>query len=369
MRLKTFITILILIISFQTVFAQKKDDLASAKDKINKAAAYQQMAEIDVEFASYYLGKSPNFQTFINNTIKKLNAKLLKEPKNAPFLLVRSYVYRVVAEYNNAKIEFGKNKLNDAKIKNNLALAAKDIESALKKDQSLAEYFNTRGKIRVFQCKIKVYTSEKDCYEAPLSDFNNAIFSSADSYFFFDDRIELYKIFGKDDLAQKDEELKTLIEPLVQKSYELQKQVEDNENAQNLYDLAALQYEIFDFKINKVNIDEITDDKIRLNYMLDEETLLLNALENVSKSIKLSSKSASYALRGKLYLFLGSLYEDDSNKQLAIENYNSAVTDYTQAIKLDPKSPLLYWERGVVYGNLGKEDLKKADVEMFNKLK
>jgi hypothetical protein len=369
MKLKTLLIILTLIFALQTVFAQKKDDLATAKANLNKATAFQQMAQVEMEFAAYYLGKSPNFQLFINNSIKKLNARLLKEPKNAPFLLARSNAYRIAAEYANSKNEFGKNKLNDAKIKNNLALASKDIEAALKNDKSLADYYYTRGKIRVFQCKIKVYTSESDCYDSPLSDFNNAIFSAAESYTFFDDRIELYKTFGKDDLAQKDEKLKAIIQPLVEKTYELQKQIEEKETAQNLYELASVQYEIFDFKINKISIEDIKDDSIRFNYMLDEETLLLNALENVTKSINGSSKSENYALRGKLFLFLGSLYEDASNKTLALEKYNLAVTDYTQAIKLDPKSPLLYWERGVVYGNLGKEDLKKADVEMFNKLK
>lgn len=369
MKLKTSIIILTLIISFQSVFAQKKDDLATAKDNLNKADAFQLFAKIQIELAANYLGEKNNYLVFINREIKKLNTKLLREPKNAPFLMIRSYAYYSIADYSNSKNEFGKNKLNDAKIKNNLALASKDIESALAKDKSLGDYFNTRGKIRTFQCKIKVYTSKKDCYDLPLSDFNNAIFSSADSYYFFDDRIELYKAFGNDELAQKDEELKAVIEALVRKTYELQKKIADKKNAQDLYDLANVQYEIFDFKINKVNIEEIKDESVRLNYLMDEEILLKNALDNVSQSINLSSTSASYALRGKLFLFLGSLYEDDSNKPLAIENYNLAVTDYTQAIKLDPKSPLLYWERGVVYGNLGKEDLKKADVEMFNKLK
>ena len=123
MKPKISIILLSLLIAFQSVFAQNQEDLASARDNLNKATAFQQLAEIQVEFASYYLGENPKFLTFINNKLKKLNAKLLQEPKNAPFLMVRSYAYYVVAEYSNSKIEAGKNKLNDAKIKSNLALA------------------------------------------------------------------------------------------------------------------------------------------------------------------------------------------------------------------------------------------------------
>jgi len=74
-------------------------------------------------------------------------------------------------------------------------------------------------------------------------------------------------------------------------------------------------------------------------------------LADLTKAIELSSPGKSlmslYVQRGDYYTFY--------------ENYENAVKDYTEAIKLEPKDAELYSKRSQAYQKLGKQDLSTAD--------
>jgi tetratricopeptide (TPR) repeat protein len=370
MRIQKSIFFILAVMLFCRIVFSQADDLATAKMNLSKAQSYQWMADIQQKQAAYYLGQNPNLQAQINKIIVKINLELRKSPKNAPFLMARSYAYYAIVDYVDNKTPFGKNKLTDAKIKTNLALASKDIEKALSFDKSLAEYFSIRGKIRVFQCKAKVFSSDKDCYETPLTDFTNAIYSSPDSYYFYDDRIELNKMFGKTDLIKADEDFKAVYEPLTTRKLEAGEKLEANQTAENFYEAAKINFDLF-LTITSVHdeTDDINDEDVLRNYLFNRESYLIVSRDNINESLKLKQKADYFAFRGKTNLYYGSIYDDEKGRETAVKYYESAIKDYTEAIKLNPNNTDFYVERGVTYGYLGKEDLKNADTETAKKIK
>ena len=72
------------------------------------------------------------------------------------------------------------------------------------------------------------------------------------------------------------------------------------------------------------------------------------AIADLNQAIRLNPKLVkAYNLRGIVY--------DDQGK------YDLAIADYNQAIQLDPKYAGAYYNRGIVYDNQGKYDLAIAD--------
>ena len=366
--MKILLPVLAFILFVQVGFAQS--DLESAVESLNKAQGYQWLAEIQQNQAAYYLGKSPNLSAKINLIINKINLKLRKTPKSAPFLMARGYAYYAIAEFFNHKSAFGTNKLNDVKIKSNLVLASKDIEKTMKLDKSLADYFSIRGKIRVFQCNVKVFTSDKDCYQTPLTDFTYAIYSSPDSYYFYDDRISLNESFGKTDLVKADEDFKAIYEPLTLKKIEAEEKLQANQTPENYYEAAKINFEIF-LKMASFHDDNdsVNDQDVIYNHILIREYFLTVSQNQINESLKLSKTADYFAFRGKTNLYFGSVYDDEKGRETAVKYFESAIKDYTEAIKLNPKNTGYYIERSVTYKNLGKTDLQNADIETAKKLK
>lgn len=364
--MKNSVMFLVFILFVQFGFGQT--DAETAIENLNKAQSFQMMAEIQNNQAEYYLGKNPNILRKLNTAISKINLKLRKTPKSAPFLMVRSYAYYAIAELLEHKSAFGKNKSTDIKIKSNLALASKDIEKALSLDKSLADYYSIRGKIRVFQCKVKVFFSDKDCYDTPLNDFGNAIGSSPDSYYFFDDRIELNKKFGKTDLIKPDEDLKAVFENATKKMLDAEDKVQAKPTAENYYSVAVAYFDLFISLGSNVALTQNSVEAAKTNFLNRVDSVMKSSQENINQAIKLSPQAGFFAFRGKTFLYLGSTNDYEDSKETAVKYYESAIKDYSEAIKLNPNVASFYVERAVVFGNLGKEDLKKADIETAGKL-
>jgi TonB family protein len=74
-------------------------------------------------------------------------------------------------------------------------------------------------------------------------------------------------------------------------------------------------------------------------------------LEDLTKAIELSSPGKS----------LLALYVKRADYYMFYENYENAVKDYTEAIKLEPEDAQLYSKRSQAYWKLGKQDLSVAD--------
>jgi hypothetical protein len=123
MRLQKIIFFILAVMLFCQIVFSQADDLATAKMNLSKARSYQWIADIQQKQAAYYLGQNPNLQAQINKIIVKINLELRKSAKNAPFLTARSYAYYAIADYVNNKTLFGKNKLNDVKIKSDSSSA------------------------------------------------------------------------------------------------------------------------------------------------------------------------------------------------------------------------------------------------------
>jgi tetratricopeptide (TPR) repeat protein len=356
---------------FSNIFSQPtkdineaKRELALAKEMLNKGEALQIMAEIQIRQAEYYLGKTPNLLTKITPIMSRINLRLRKEPKNAPFLLARSYANYAIADYLGNKTPFGTNKLNDAKIKNNLNLAGKDIEKAIGLDKSMGDYFSVRGKVRVAQCKAKVFQDDDNCYEKPLRDFTNALFSSPNEYTFYDDRIELYKAYNKTDLAQADEVFKHEFEDLYKEISLLQERLETKKTEESYYRLGQVSMMAFEKILEFANKNTTDDDFAIQNYHQNQFELVNQAKDSYDKAIELlPNQEYLFSARGWAYIYLGSVLVDSDNKPASIEQFNLSIKDFNEAIRLNPNNPQHYKSRAVVYDNLGKPDLKNADLE------
>ena len=54
---------------------------------------------------------------------------------------------------------------------------------------------------------------------------------------------------------------------------------------------------------------------------------------------------------------------------LNIKNYKLAIKDFSQAIKLNPKNAAAYYNRGIIYQELGKKEKSNVDFAKYEKLK
>jgi tetratricopeptide (TPR) repeat protein len=103
------------------------------------------------------------------------------------------------------------------------------------------------------------------------------------------------------------------------------------------------------------------------------------ATDNFTKAISLDKNlTAAYLLRGRVYYacasYVTSIGKNFSNVTANITEgwnataerqkyYNLAITDFTEAIRLDPKSALAYRERGVTFSDKGDQTTALADLD------
>ena len=80
-----------------------------------------------------------------------------------------------------------------------------------------------------------------------------------------------------------------------------------------------------------------------------------SAIINYTKAIKLDSK---YAVA----------YNNRGNAYNALKKYEEAITDYTKAIELDPKNAVAYYNRGNAYYALKKHEEALVDLTKAIKL-
>ena len=74
-----------------------------------------------------------------------------------------------------------------------------------------------------------------------------------------------------------------------------------------------------------------------------------NAIKEYDEAIRLDPQFAI------AYINRGSAYTD-------LEQYERAIEDYDEAIRLDPQADGAYWGRGWVYGHLGLQELAARDI-------
>jgi len=103
------------------------------------------------------------------------------------------------------------------------------------------------------------------------------------------------------------------------------------------------------------------------------------AIDNFTKAISIDKNlTAAYLLRGRAYYACAS-YVTSTGKNFdnitanitegwtataeRQNNYNKAITDFTEAIRLDPKSALAYRERGVTFADKGDQTSALADLD------
>jgi tetratricopeptide (TPR) repeat protein len=103
------------------------------------------------------------------------------------------------------------------------------------------------------------------------------------------------------------------------------------------------------------------------------------AIDNFTKAISLDkSLTAAYLLRGRVYYACASYVTSTGNNFSNVtanitegwnateerqKYYNLAITDFTEAIRLDPKSALAYRERGVTFSDKGDQTTAIADLD------
>src|SRR5215470_2648813 len=80
------------------------------------------------------------------------------------------------------------------------------------------------------------------------------------------------------------------------------------------------------------------------------------AREGVSPEQKLVSCTAEIESGGQFPQRLVSALVNRGNAYLTIRNYNGAIDDYNEAIRLDPKNALGFYNRGLAYQGNGQYD-------------
>ena len=85
------------------------------------------------------------------------------------------------------------------------------------------------------------------------------------------------------------------------------------------------------------------------------------AIEDLTQSIKLDPKNASYyRWRGRIYFKSGSYFDSGS--------YSAAISDFTKAIRIDPFAEV-YLFRGLAYNELGEVEHAILDIKKALELK
>ena len=118
----------------------------------------------------------------------------------------------------------------------------------------------------------------------------------------------------------------------------------------------------------KINLDDL--DNLKKNFVIFKLEKKVDALQNnlillqnylpelISCTEKISAKPRDdweYSKRGKIYFNLG--------------NYEQAIWDYNQAIKLNPHVVNHYYSRGVCYKKLGKNEEAEKDFAKAKELR
>jgi len=81
----------------------------------------------------------------------------------------------------------------------------------------------------------------------------------------------------------------------------------------------------------------------------------LMAIDQFTKAIQINPDNASaYINRGAAYVNRGAAYG-------SLGQYQTAITDYSKVIQLDPDFADAYYARGVCYGGLGQDSRAAAD--------
>lgn len=374
MKNRLFIlSVLVFSLLIANVFSQPitdaKKNIENAKQMLNKAEALKILAEIKIRQSEYYLGSSLNLLPKINQILNRINLRLRKEPKNAPFLMARSYAYYAIADYLDSKTPFGKNKLNDTKIKNNLNLASKEIEKAIILDKSMGDYFSIRGEVRITQCKFNVFNDDENCFDKPLKDFNFAIYSMPNDYTLYNNRIDLYKAHNKIELAQADEKFREEFKDLFNEISLLQERLETQKTEESYYRLGKTLMMTYDKLLEYNEKYPIQDQYAILNHNENQLDIAIQAKESYDQALELSKdKEYLFNSRGFAYLYIGGVFFDIGDKPSANKYFELSVQDFTEAIKLNPTIPQHYTGRATAYKFLEKEDLRKADLEKAKSL-
>ena len=154
------------------------------------------------------------------------------------------------------------------------------------------------------------------------------------------------------------------------KKIEAEEKLQANQTPENYYEAAKINFEIF-LKMASFHDDNdsVNDQDVIYNHILIREYFLTVSQNQINESLKLSKTADYFAFRGKTNLYFGSVYDDEKGRETAVKYFESAIKDYTEAIKLNPKNTGYYIERSVTYKNLGKTDLQNADIETAKKLK
>jgi tetratricopeptide (TPR) repeat protein len=85
------------------------------------------------------------------------------------------------------------------------------------------------------------------------------------------------------------------------------------------------------------------------------------ALKNLTEALNLAIQLEDYLLQSVAYSGRGDIYDD-------LEQYEKALTDYDQAIQLDPNNAYAFYNRGITYHKLDQYEKALADFDRAIKL-
>lgn len=351
------------------------EERAAALENLQGAKVFQLLAELQLGLAEAYVDNKASGELKANTALTKLSIERLRKPESIFTLYAHARAHSIWNDYYLFRRGFGTDAATDKTIKENVEIIRRDVEKGLAIDVNSPFIIAVRGTLRETECRIKVNSSPKDCYDLPLADFSRAIALKPDEIDFYSLRAEFFERRNKPNEA-----------------------AEDNQSAKSLGDAMGLKLEIDKqatarrpFHAERAGADTLyfmkivsllQDENVKAQLMNDTATLksfreklmeyftLADAGYIKANSPKPTAENLEQ--RGMLRYHLGLFANDlgvDQPTEYARKNYEEAIGFFNEALKLDAKFADAYQSRARAYRKLGKIALAETDEKQFDLLK
>ena len=350
------------------------EERAATLENLQGAKAFQLLAELQLGLAEAYVENKVKGELRANVALTKLSIERLRQPASLLTLYAHARAHSIWIDYYLFRQIFGTDAATDKIIREYVEIIRRDVGKGLEINQNSPFLIAVRGSLRETECRINVYSSEKDCHELPLADLSRAIALKPDEIDFYSLRAEFFERRKRPIEAAADNQSAKSLGDAMRLKLDIDKQATarrpfhaERAGAETLYfmQIASL---LLDQNVKA----QLRNDAATLKSFRD--TLMEYFTLADMSYIKANSPNATadrLEQRGMLRLHLGIFAYDlgvEQPAEFARKNYEEAVGFYSEAMRRDAKFAAAYKNRARAYRKLGKPEMAEADEKQFNLL-